>query len=259
MTDDSCSSGVCEIKTKPEMFYIRNFKRLRAEVSQLCKDNGREANSCRIIPVSKTISPNTLRYFCEHGENVFGENKIQEMKRKHILLSDLNPEWHYIGHLQSNKVRECLEIASIIHSVDRLKLAVALDRHLQKSGKSISILIQVNTSNESSKFGVLPDESIALVREISKLKTLKIKGLMTLATLSKCSPLVRNCFKQLKTLADQIKTEAIDGVEMSELSMGMTSDYKIAIEEGATMIRVGQGIFGPRSIPDSFYWNEGNL
>lgn len=241
----------------------QNLIRVQSEVRDLCVASKRPPHACRVLPVTKTIPADRLRQLQKQSPVPtaaieFGENKIQELKSKYQELSDLNPTWHFIGHLQSNKARDCVAMAAMLHSVDRLKLGRVLDQELQAAGKSLPILIQVNTSGEASKFGVAPDKAFQLVKDLSQFETLKIKGLMTLAILSNQSPKVRGCFQLLRQLAKEIEDAAIDKVEMTELSMGMTSDYKIAIEEGATIVRIGQGIFGPRALPDSYYWDEGS-
>lgn len=257
MDDRSCADGVCQIKHRPEDLALQNLVRIQEQVKQLCITHHRQPDSCRVLPVSKTISANLLQLFCQHNQLVFAENKVQELKQKYQALKSFDPKWHLIGHLQTNKVRECVEVAEMIHSVDRLRLGQALETHLQRVGKSMDVLIQINTSGEDSKFGVPPDDAIKLIRDLRKFETLKIKGLMTLAVLSSDSPAVRRCFRKLRLLAEQYRNEGLDHVEMAELSMGMSSDYKIAIQEGSTIVRIGQDIFGPRELPNSHYWNEG--
>lgn len=256
MDDGNCADGVCQIKNRPESFALQNLLRIQEQVMQMCIANNREPDSCRIVPVSKTISANFLQSFCQNNQLVFAENKVQELKSKYLALKSFGPKWHFVGYLQTNKVRECADVAEMIHSVDRFKLGQALETHLQRAGKSMDILVQVNTSGEASKFGVSPDNAIRLVRDLRQFETLKIKGLMTLAVFSSESAAVRNCFRQLKVLAGQIRNEGLNRVEMAELSMGMSSDYKIAIEEGSTIVRIGQEIFGPRTLPNSYYWDE---
>lgn len=239
-----------------EILALEKLISVQKEVRRICIETGQSPDSCRVLPVSKTISAEVLRSLCQSGQISFGENKVQELSLKREALRSFHPEWHFIGHLQTNKVQDCIPEVRMIHSVDRLKLGRILDQHLQKAGRSMEILVQVNTSGEASKFGVSPDQAIHLVRELSQFETLKIKGLMTLAVLSKKTLEVRKCFRLLKTVSTQIQHEAIEGVEMVELSMGMSSDYKTAVEEGSTIVRVGQEIFGPREKPDSYYWNE---
>lgn len=233
-----------------------NLMKIRSEIETKCFSVGRTTNSCRLLPVAKTVSVDVLKSLCEQGHVSFGENKVQEMKSKDIALEKYLPNFEFIGHLQTNKVKDCVKHAKMIHSVDRLSLAEALDKELHRIGTSMDILIQVNTSNEESKFGVTPEEALTLVREVSKFETLKIKGLMTLAIFSDDQMKVRECFKLLKKTRNEIELAGIDRVQMNELSMGMSGDYKIAIEEGSTIVRVGTSIFGKRLTPDSMYWDE---
>ncbi len=177
----------------------------------------------------------------------FGENKVQEILRKHEELGDKKVEWHFIGNLQTNKVRKLLDVPTkYIHSVDRLELAVELDRQLQKRGESREVLLEVNTSGEPSKSGAQPESAVELMRTVAQFDTLKVKGLMTIGALSERDDEVRRCFIRLRELFVQARDEAIDKVEMLELSMGMSGDFEIAIQEGATMVRVGTAIFGER-------------
>lgn len=254
MNNSWCSDESCEINITPEEVALRNLKFFQTEIKQICIDHGRMPDACRVLPVSKTIPQEVLRYFCQNGEKVFGENKVQELESKYADLYEHDLKWHFIGHLQSNKVKDCIKFATMVHSVDRLKLAIEMDRCLQSAGKSMPILIQVNTSGETSKYGVDPANTLGLIKEISRIDTIKIRGLMTIAMLGTDSPRVRECFKLLKQISDQITSESVANVEMVELSMGMSGDYKIAVEEGSTIVRIGQAIFGPRRLPDSFFW-----
>jgi len=254
MKNSWCTDDSCKINITPEEVALRNLKLFQTEIKQICTDHGRPPDSCRVLPVTKTIPQEVLRYFCKNGEKVFGENKVQELESKYTGLKAQDPEWHFIGHLQSNKVKDCIKLATMVHSVDRLKLAVEMDRCLQRVGKSMPILIQVNTSGEASKYGVDPANTLGLIKEISRIDTIKIRGLMTIAMLGTDSPRVRECFKLLKQISDHIRLESVANVEMVELSMGMSGYYKIAVEEGSTIVRIGQAIFGPRRLPDSFFW-----
>lgn len=233
-----------------------NLTQTQADIQTVCFESGRTTNSCKLLPVSKTVPVDILRFLCEQGHALFAENKVQEMKDKCIALEKNLPLFHFIGHLQTNKIKDCVQYAKLIHSVDRMSLVEALDKELQKLGRSMDILVQVNTSFEASKFGVDPAQALNLVKFISKYDTLKIKGLMTLAVFSDDENKVRPCFRRLKDLRNTIEMEAIENVDMTELSMGMSNDYRIAIAEGSTIVRVGTKIFGKRNTPDSEYWNE---
>lgn len=158
--------------------------------------------------------------------------------------------------MQTNKIKDVLKYASCIQSVDRLDLAQKLDQRLQYEGRSMDILIQVNTSFEDSKFGISPNEAIHLLKQVAQYDTLNIKGLMTIGILSSDNESVRKCFRLLKEVQQKVIAENIDRVDMSVLSMGMSTDFETAIEEGSTMVRIGTSVFGSRIYPDSFYWNE---
>jgi pyridoxal phosphate enzyme (YggS family) len=245
-----------ETKSKLSEFEL-NYREILSQIESTARNCGRDPKSIRLMLVTKTVPVERIQEATNVGHQLFGENKVQELASKQtVFASDTRVHFHFIGHLQSNKVKKCIEHASMIQSVDRLSLAVEIDKHLQKVGKTMEVLIQVNTSNEASKFGVAPDQAIELVTEVSKLPTIKIKGLMTLAKFSSEENVVRPCFKILKKLADEIHGQAIPNVSMEDLSMGMSSDYKIAIEEGATILRVGTAVFGKRSLPDDHYWPE---
>jgi PLP dependent protein len=234
----------------------QNYKIVRAKIAEACRRSGRDPSSVNLMLVTKTIESDRLKEVLGFGHKLFGENKVQELKKKAEQLPDQKIDWHFIGHLQQNKLKDCLKYASTIQSIDSLSHVYAIDRQLQKIGKSIEVLVQINTSYETSKFGLDPKDAIRFLNEIRKFDTLKVKGLMTLALFSSEEKLVRPCFKKLKNLFDEVNAEAINGIEMTELSMGMSSDYEYAIEEGATMVRIGQGVFGHRRLPDSYYWSE---
>lgn len=235
---------------------LNNLRSVEQEIKTLCLANHRAEDACRLLPVTKTVRTDILKHLLLNNYSLFGENKVQEMKQKAVELSSFHPRFHFIGHLQTNKAKDCLEHIELLHSLDRISLAQRLDSELQKRGHSLDVLVQVNTSGETSKFGTSPEDTLSLIKELSKFETLKIKGLMTLAIFSGEESKVRQCFKILKNLFTRIQSESIHGVEMKELSMGMSSDFKIAIEEGSTLVRVGQTIFGKRPTPDSLYWNE---
>ncbi len=233
-----------------------NYISVQQEIIKICQSCGRNPKEVKLMLVSKTVPVDRIQETIDMGHRLFGENKVQELTEKRAQLSDPNVAFHFIGHLQTNKVKKCLEAASLIHSVDRMSLAVELDKQLKKLNKTMDILIQVNTSAEKSKFGVSPESALDLVKEVAPLTTLNIKGLMTLAKFSSQEEEVRPCFKLLKQLAKTIRAADIPSVSMDELSMGMSSDYKIAIEEGSTLVRVGTAIFGERKYSDSYYWPE---
>lgn len=212
-----------------------------------------------LIAVSKTFDANAVREAYRAGQRDFGENKVQELLSKAKELKDLpDIRWHFIGHLQSNKVKDVLRVPhlAMVQSVDRLKVAQMLSERLEREGRELNVLIQVNTSGEESKYGCTPEEAPSLIHEIAKLPSLHIKGLMTIGKLGGSADETRQCFRVLRTIAAQVEAEDIPGVSMETLSMGMTSDYQSALQEGSNMVRIGQAIFGKRHVPDQYYWPE---
>lgn len=233
-----------------------NIEIIRKRMKYACEKSGRKSTEIRLLLATKTVNSDRINFALEQGESLIGENKVQELKQKCNAVKNLNPEVHFIGHLQSNKIKEVLKWVDCIESIDRLSVALKLQQRLILEEKEIDIYIQVNTSFEESKFGVSPNKTIELTREIAKFRNIHIKGLMTIGLLSSESTEIRKCFQLLKQLQNQIKTLKIPNVEMNELSMGMSGDLEIAIEEGATIIRVGTAVFGERIYPDSYYWSE---
>ena len=208
---------------------------------------------------TKTVSADRIKISLQTGQTLIAENKVQEVKEKYEDLKNIPHTSHFIGHLQTNKIKDILKYGvQCVQSVDRLDLAEKLHQKLLAEEREMDILIQVNTSNEESKFGVSPENTLDLVKEISTLSTLKIKGLMTIGLFSSEEERVRTCFQLLKRLQQEITNLNLPNVEMKELSMGMSGDLEIAIQEGATIVRVGTAIFGERIYPDSYYWNEQN-
>lgn len=223
-----------------------NFETVEKNVAAACKRAGRDRSEVTLIAVSKTKPVEMLREVYDAGARDFGENKVQEICEKYDQLpSDI--KWHMIGHLQRNKVKQVIDKAALIHSVDSYRLAQEISVQAQKKGLTIPILVEVNIAGEESKFGISAEDTIQLVEEISVLPNLKIQGLMTIAPYVVDAEENRLYFRQIKQLSVDIKNKNIDNVSMDVLSMGMTGDYEVAIEEGATMVRVGTGIFGARN------------
>ncbi len=223
-----------------------NFETVEKNVANACARAGRDRSEVTLIAVSKTKPVEMLREVYDAGARDFGENKVQEICEKYDKLpSDI--KWHMIGHLQRNKVKQVIDKVTLIHSVDSYRLAQEISVQAQKKGLSIPILIEVNIAGEESKFGISTDDTIQLVEEIAALPNLKIQGLMTIAPYVVDPEENRLYFRQIKQLSVDIKNKNIDNVSMDILSMGMTGDYEVAIEEGATMVRVGTGIFGARN------------
>lgn len=236
---------------------IRNLDQINQRILSACEKAGRNPNEVRLLLATKTVSAERIKIALNAGHTLIAENKVQELKEKFEALKEIPHINHFIGHLQTNKIKDILKYnVSCIQSLDRIDLAEKLHQRLQTENKTIEVLIQVNTSNEESKFGINPDNVIELVKQVAELETLKIKGLMTIGLFSAETEKVRSCFQLLKNIQQQIIALKIPNVEMKELSMGMSGDLETAIEEGATIIRVGTAIFGQRIYPDSYYWNE---
>ena len=222
-----------------------NYRDVEERIQKACERSGRKASEVTLIAVSKTKPVQMIREAMEAGAEVFGENKVQELCEKYgELPGDLH--WHMIGHLQRNKVKYVIDKAELIHSVDSLRLAEEISREAEKKGIRANILIEVNVAEEESKFGVRVEDTESLVRKTALLPNVCIKGLMTIAPYVENPEENRPVFRTLKKLAVDIKKRNIDNVSMDVLSMGMTGDYEVAVEEGATMVRVGTGIFGER-------------
>ncbi|MGH8116905.1 MAG: YggS family pyridoxal phosphate-dependent enzyme [Rhodanobacteraceae bacterium] len=228
---------------------------VQLRIGAACARAGRNPASVRLLPVSKTVPEARIRNACAAGCRTLGENKVQEAHRKWQAMADLpDLKWAIIGHLQTNKTKLVAEFASEFQALDSLRVAAALDRRLQAAGHALDVLVQVNTSDEASKFGLPPDGVEAFVKQLPAFSSLRVRGLMTLALFSADTQRVRPCFVRLRTLRERLRQSAPDGITMDELSMGMSGDFELAIEEGATIVRVGQAIFGARKVPDSAYW-----
>lgn len=236
----------------------KNIEVIRRRILAACTKSGRPQDAVKLLLATKTVSAENIRVALEAGETLIGENKVQEVKSKYDFLKGIPHEAHFIGHLQTNKVAEILKYATCIQSVDRMSLVEKLDQQLQKEGRSLDIYLQVNTSNEASKFGEDPAEIFSFAREVSRYDTLKVRGLMTIGLFSAEEDEVRKCYRLLREIKLKLVEEQLPNFTLEELSMGMSGDMEIAIEEGATMVRIGTAIFGQRTYPDSYYWNEAN-
>ena len=222
-----------------------NLEEVERRIREACARSGRNREDVTLVAVSKTKPAEMIREIYDAGQRDFGENKVQEMTAKNeILPADIR--WHLIGHLQTNKVKYIVGKAHMIHSVDSLRLAQQISSEAVKKGVDVDILIEVNVAEEASKFGLSTEAVIQLAEDISKLPAVHIRGLMTVAPFTENPEDNRPYFRNLRQLAVDIARKNIDNVTMNELSMGMTGDYEVAIEEGATMVRVGTGIFGTR-------------
>lgn len=234
-----------------------NLAEVRARIDTACHAAGRDPAEVRLLPVSKTWPADTLRDAYAVGIDTFGENKVQEALGKAEALADLAPRWSIIGHLQANKAKYVARFAHEFQALDSIKVATELDRRLQAAGRSLDVFVQVNTSDEPQKFGIAPHEARAFLRELPAFNSLRVRGLMTLAIFDSDPARVRACFQRLARLRDELREDAPAGITLDQLSMGMSGDFPIAIAEGATLVRVGQAIFGARSTPDSLYWPPG--
>lgn len=222
-----------------------NIRQVEQNIQAACEKSGRSPQEVTLIAVSKTKPISMLMEAYEHGCRDFGENKVQELVDKYeVMPKDIR--WHMIGHLQTNKVKYIVDKVALIHSVDSLHLAETISKEARKKNVTVSILIEVNVAEEESKFGTTTQEAVSLVESIARLPNLSIQGLMTIAPYVENSEKNRQYFAVLHQLAVDITKQNIDNVYMNVLSMGMTGDYMTAIEEGATCVRVGTGIFGER-------------
>ena len=224
-----------------------NLSEVKNNIKEACARSGRATEEVTLIAVSKTKPVEMLQEAYDLGVRDFGENKVQELVDKYeVLPKDIR--WHMIGHLQRNKVKYIVDKVYLIHSVDSLRLAEEISKEAVKKGVTVNILIEINIGEEDSKFGLTSkEETFSLIRQIAGLPSIKIKGLMTVAPYVENAEDNRLVFKKLKQLSVDIKNENIDNVDMEILSMGMTGDYEVAVEEGASYVRVGTGIFGERN------------
>jgi hypothetical protein len=220
---------------------------VRARIRAAAVACGRQPESVRLVAVSKTFPPEAVRQAAAAGAADIGENYIQEAREKYAALQPLPLRWHFIGRLQTNKAKYAVRIFELIHTVDSLKLGLEIDRCAGRIAKRQPVLVQINVAGEAAKSGVAPDEALPLVRELARLEHLTVKGLMTMPPYFDEPERVRPIFAGLRRLRDRIRDAAPAGLEMQELSMGMTGDFEAAIAEGATLVRIGTAIFGGRS------------
>jgi pyridoxal phosphate enzyme (YggS family) len=216
----------------------------RIDAACAAVDRGRD--QVRLLLATKTVDPDRVRVAIEAGANLVAENRVQEVRPKFEALADLDYERHFIGHLQSNKINALVPYVSCIQSLDRLSLARKLQKRLERESETREVLLQVNTSAEDSKFGLDPEDLIEFAREVSRMDALKIRGLMTIGLFTDDFEEARPSLRRLRELRDQVRNLNLDGVRMDELSMGMSGDLEVAIEEGATIVRVGSAVFGNR-------------
>jgi len=223
--------------------FAENLASIRQRIAAACARAGRETSAVTLLAVSKTHPPDTIREAVEAGQLLFGENKIQEAKAK-IPLCPGRARWHFIGHLQSNKVRDAVGLFEMIQGVDSLAIAREISRRAEQAAKTMPILVEVNVAGEGSKFGYQPEQLLAELAELNALPKLEVHGLMTIPPFAPVPGRARPYFQKLRELKSQ--AEAVLGATLPHLSMGMSGDFEIAIEEGATLVRIGTALFGER-------------
>ena len=223
-----------------------NIVRVQERIAAACGRAGRRPEEVKLVAVSKTVSPERIRQAYDGGLRDFGENRVQEASAKRPPLADLDATWHLVGHLQTNKVRHARELFQYIHSVDSLRLAEKLDNAAAPGRARLPVLLEVNLGEEPSKSGARGGEVLQLAEGVGLLPTLELRGLMVIPPLFEDPEQARPFFRRLRELAAMIQSRKLPGVSMGELSMGMSHDFEVAIEEGATLVRIGTAIFGPR-------------
>ena len=230
-----------------------NVRDVRDRIAAAARRVDRDPAEVRLLPVTKTVHDQRIDWLAETGVELVGENKVQEAVGKADHLDRLGLRWAMIGHLQTNKVRHVVGAAAEMHSLDNRRVAEGLDRRLQAAGDGLDVFVQVNSSGEDSKFGLPPAEVSAFVADLSACSSLRVRGLMTLAVFSDDHGLVAACFRRMRDLQERLRQD-VDAERFAELSMGMSGDFELAIEHGATTVRVGEGIFGPRGTGPDHYW-----
>lgn len=237
------------------MSVAENIREVEAKIAAAAEKSGRKAEDVLLLAVSKTKPVELIGEAVKAGCVSLGENKVQEIMEKYEPMMEYAPagdriHWHLIGHLQTNKVKYIIDKVDMVHSVESLKLAEEIEKRAAQKGIVMDILIEVNMAEEESKFGVKPEDTEALLREISKMEHIRVRGLMTVAPFVENQEENREVFHQMRELLVDMNGKKIDNIKMDTLSMGMTGDYEVAIEEGATIVRVGTGIFGERYYPN---------
>ena len=222
-----------------------NIASIRERIAEAARRVGRDPAEIAIVAVTKTVDAEKIAEAVEAGIRMFGENKVQEAMEK-VKRLDSSLEWHMVGHLQRNKVKEAVRIFHLVQSLDSIHLAEEINSRALNSGTIMDVLVQVNTSGEKTKYGLEPQDAIPFLKHISSFKGLSIRGLMTIGAFLPDPQAVRPCFRRLRDLREEISGAGIPNVEMEHLSMGMTGDFEVAVEEGANMVRIGTAIFGPR-------------
>jgi pyridoxal phosphate enzyme (YggS family) len=220
-----------------------NLEIINEKIKKVALKVNRNPEEIKLVAVTKTATIEQIKEAISAGVKIIGENKVQEAKEKYQILS-ADIEWHLVGHLQTNKVKYAIEIFDCIHSVDSIKLAKEIDKRSLQFGMITNVLVEVNVSGEETKYGIKPEEVKPFLKEISEFSRIRVRGLMTIAPITEDKEEVRPYFRKLRELFEKIKSKNIKNVKMDYLSMGMTEDFEVAIEESANMIRIGRGIFG---------------
>jgi pyridoxal phosphate enzyme (YggS family) len=221
----------------------KNLEIINEKIKNAALKVNRNPEEIKLVAVTKTTTIEQIKKAISAGIKIIGENKVQEAKEKYQILS-ADIEWHLVGHLQTNKVKYAIEIFDLIHSVDSIKLAKEIDKRSLQFGMITNVLVEVNVSGEETKYGIKPEEVKLFLKEISEYSRIRVRGLMTIAPMAEDTEEVRPYFRKLRELFKEIKIKSIKNIKMDYLSMGMTEDFEVAIEEGANMVRIGRGIFG---------------
>jgi pyridoxal phosphate enzyme (YggS family) len=229
-----------------ELIIASNLDAIRQRIDRAARASGRKGSDIKLVAVTKTVGVDRIRQAVSHGITAVGENRVQELVEKYQQLEGLGLEWHMIGHLQTNKVKYIVDKVSLIHSVDRIELVSEIQKRAKAAARKVDVLIQINVSGEQSKFGISVEDALPFVEQVSRYDSLSVKGLMTIAPYAEHPEEIRPVFRRLKEIFERLKETNIAGVSMDYLSMGMTGDFELAIEEGANIVRVGTGIFGER-------------
>nr|WP_300005835.1 YggS family pyridoxal phosphate-dependent enzyme [Tissierella sp.] len=228
------------------MHIKKNLQDIKEDIEKILEKEGRAKDSVTLIAVTKTVDVETIKRSIELGITDIGENRVQELEKKIDYLKE-SVDYHMIGHLQSNKVKYIIDRVKLIHSLDRISLAKEINKQAKKNNIVADTLIQVNIAEEDSKFGLHKEDVIPFIEEVLKYENIRIKGLMTIAPFTEDEDLLRDIFRKMSILKKEIENKKYKDLSLEYLSMGMTNDYKIAIEEGSNMVRVGTGIFGKRN------------
>jgi pyridoxal phosphate enzyme (YggS family) len=226
-------------------FIYENCGKIKERINTAAQRSGRNPEDIKLIAVSKTDDAVRIEKALEWGINDLGENRVQELCDKFDIIN-MKCKWHLIGHLQTNKVKYIINKVSMIHSLDRLELAQEIQKRAEKADRQVEVLVQVNISGEDTKFGISPDNAHSFIRELSRMGNIKVKGLMTIAPMAEKPEDIRWVFAGLRKFYIDIRQENIDNIDMDYLSMGMSNDFEVAIEEGSNIVRVGTAIFGKR-------------